>query len=81
MKVRCNKCSYIGEESEFPKGRDLFQKAYIAACPECDNRQSPGGASLRMMPGEKHPFVYVRETVPDGADAYSKVMHDAREAS
>lgn len=31
--VKCNRCGHIGPESEFPKGRDFFQNAYIRACP------------------------------------------------
>ena len=57
MKVKCNKCGYIGDESEFPKGRDFFQFTFISGCPKkCGNSQSPDSASMRMMPSdEKRP--------------------------
>lgn len=82
MKVKCNKCGYIGDESEFPKGRDFFQFRYIARCanPECDNRQSPGGASMRTMSEIEHPFEYVREEAPS-SDPLALVLHNAAEAS
>ena len=81
MKVRCSKCGYEGDESEFPKGRDFFQNSYIASCPMgCGNGQSPGGASMRMMGGER-PFVYVRDAVPNEADALDITLHRADEAS
>lgn len=79
MKVKCNQCGYIGDEGEFPKGRDFFQFKYIAGCPKCDNRQNPGDASMRMMPGQKHPFEYVRQDAPD--DPLLKTLHQAQEAS
>ena len=79
MLVKCNKCGYIGDESEFPKGRDFFQKTYIRCCAKrCGNIQSPGGASMRMLDNE-HPFVYIREDVSVNAD--SIVLHRADEAS
>ena len=82
MQVKCNKCGYVGDESEFPKGRDFFQHRFIKACanPECDNQQNPGDASLRMMPGMDHPFTYVRP--PCGLpDAASRVLYLLTEAS
>jgi hypothetical protein len=79
MKVKCNKCDYIGEESEFPCGNDFFQNRYIAACPRCDNRQSPGDASMRGFGGVR-PFQYVREE-PDTSDIVGVVLHRAGEAS
>jgi len=60
MKVKCNKCNFIGEETEFRKRRDFFQFSYISGCPECDNSQSAGNASMRML-GEKRPFEYIKE--------------------
>lgn len=78
-KVKCNKCGYVGQEDEFPKGRDFLQNRYIARCPQCDNRQTPGGASMRMMGGER-PFVYMREDEPTG-DSLDIVLHRADEAS
>lgn len=78
-KVKCNKCGHIGEEAEFPKGRDFFQNAYIAKCPKCDNRQSPGDASMRMFGGER-PFEFVRADEKSGT-AIGQVFHDAEEAS
>jgi predicted nucleic-acid-binding Zn-ribbon protein len=85
MNVKCNKCGYVGDEKEFPTGRDFFQSSYIAKCPKCDNRQNPGDASMRMFGGER-PFVYVRgeEPKPTGdklADAVPTVMYRANEAS
>lgn len=63
MNIKCNKCGHIGPESEFPKGRDFFQNSYIAGCPKCDNRQSPGGASMRMFDA-KRPFERAAELPP-----------------
>lgn len=80
--VRCNGCGHVGDISEFPKGRDFLQRPYIKACPmKCGNRQSPGGASLRMMPDQKHPFELVRPEVPSDADSLTKTLHQASEAS
>ena len=79
MKVKCNKCEYIGEENEFRKGRDFFQNLFIAGCPNCDNTQNPGDASMRMFEGMKRPFVYIRQDSPD--DPVSKTKHNASEAS
>lgn len=78
MKVRCNKCNYIGQIGEFPKGHDFFQNTYVAGCPKCDNTQSPGDASMRMFGGER-PFSLVRDPEPN--DVLGKVMHRAEEAS
>jgi hypothetical protein len=80
MKVKCNKCGYIGEESEFPTDRDLFQHKYIKACPKCDNFQTSGDASLRMMPGIEHPFEYVRIKIKSDS-ALIKTLYKAGEAS
>jgi hypothetical protein len=80
VKVKCNGCGYIGEESEFPKGRDFFQQPYVRACPKCDNRQTPGDASMRMMPGMTHPFEYVRGG-PLSSDPVSLVLHNKSEAA
>jgi len=81
MKVKCNKCGYIGDESEFPKGSDFFQKAFIKSCPKkCGNQQTPGDASLRMMPGVEHPFSYVRPKLTDRS-ALGTTLHEASEAS
>lgn len=85
MQVQCSKCGHVGPEAEFPKGRDFFQNAYIAACPKCDNRQNPGDASMRMFGGER-PFMFVRgpEPEPTGdklVDAFPLVAHRAEEAS
>ena len=63
MNIKCNKCGYIGAESEFPKGRDFFQNQYIAKCPKCDNRQNPGDASMRMFGGAR-PFSRVEDAPP-----------------
>jgi hypothetical protein len=78
MKVKCNKCGHVGDEGEFKKGRDFFQNQYVSGCPKCDNRQSPGGGSMRAFGGER-PFVYLRENL--GVDAASEVRHRATEAS
>ena len=81
MNVKCNKCGYVGDESEFPKGRDFFQDSYIKSCPKrCGNGQSPGAASMRMMGGER-PFVFVRDAMPKGTDALDITLHRAAEAS
>jgi len=85
MKVKCNKCNYVGDESKFPKDRDFFQKPYIASCPKCDNCQSPGDASMRMF-GGKRPFSYVRESEPEIkgnklSDALPTGTHRESEAS
>lgn len=79
MNVKCSKCGYVGPESEFPKGNDFFQNSFIAACPQCDNRQSPGEASMRGLGGER-PFVFVRDA-PPAADIVGVVMHNSGEAS
>lgn len=64
MKIRCNRCGFVGDESDFPKGRDFFQSAYVCACPlKCGNRQGPGGAAMRGFGGDR-PFSYVREDEP-----------------
>lgn len=79
MKVKCNKCGYIGDESEFSTGVDFCQKIYIKSCPKCDNFQSPGDASMRMF-GGKRPFEYIREK-SQSDDSLSKTLHAADEAS
>lgn len=81
-RVKCNKCGYVGDESEFPKGRDFFQNSYIAGCAnlECDNRQNPADASMRMMPGVKHPFEFIRPK-PSIDDPLATVLHQTKEAS
>jgi hypothetical protein len=78
MKVRCNKCSYVADEDEFPKGHDFFQNQYVASCPKCDNWQSPGDASMRGF-GGKRPFEYVRGDSPE--DPVGRVLHRSEEAS
>ena len=80
-RVKCNKCGHVAPATEFPTGRDFFQRPFIRACPKCDNRQAPGSASLRMMPGVEHPFAFVRASAPADADAVEKVLRDAHEAS
>lgn len=82
--VRCNECGFVGEEGCFPHGHDFFQHSYVRACPAdgCDNRQSPGDASMRMMPGQESPFSYVdREDLGPMARAVDKVVHRSQEAS
>lgn len=81
MKVKCNKCGYVGPENEFPKGQDFFQIKYVASCPksECDNRQSPGDASMRTF-GGKRPFVFVRDE-PVTDDPLLVTIHRSKEAS
>jgi hypothetical protein len=75
MIVKCNKCGYVGDETEFPKGRDFFQNPYISKCPkDCGNRQSPGDASMRMFGGTR-PFEYVRDSIPK--TIIEKVIHNA----
>lgn len=82
MKVKCNKCGYIGEESEFPKDRDFFQFTFVKKCPKnCGNSQSPGDASMRMMPlGTIRPFEYIRPESKDKSQL-GKTIHRAKEAS
>lgn len=82
MKVKCNKCGYVGDESEFPKGRDFCQIQFIKSCPknECDNFQTPGDASMRMFPITKHPFEYVRKKL-ESKDPLAKTLYKAKEAS
>ena len=82
MKVKCNKCGYIGDESEFPKGRDFFQFTFISGCPKkCGNYQSAGDASMRMMPSDKkRPFEYIRDETKDNSPL-EKILHKASEAS
>lgn len=78
--VKCSKCGHIGPENEFPRGRDFFQNAYISSCPkDCGNRQSPGGASMRMFGGER-PFVYAEQPRTDGS-VLAEVLKRAEEAS
>jgi len=80
QKVKCSRCGYVGHESEFPKGRDFFQNAYISGCPKkCGNTQNPGDASMRMFGGER-PFVFVTMPTPKD-DPLSQVVHNASEAS
>ena len=79
MKVKCNKCGFIGDESKFPKGRDFFQNSYVASCPNCDNRQSPGDASMRAFGGER-PFEFVRESI-ETDDPLLVTLSRASEAS
>lgn len=79
MKVKCNKCGYIGDEKEFSKGRDFFQNEYIRGCPKCSNSQTPGNASMRMFGGER-PFIYIREEEQTGTPL-GKVLHNGEEAS
>ena len=79
MEVKCNKCGFAGDESEFSWGRDFFQKRFVSACPKCDNRQNPGDASMRMMPGKKHPFEFLREK--SRGSLIEETFHDAGEAS
>lgn len=77
-KVKCNKCGFVGDYEEFPKGNDFFQNSYIKSCPKCDNWQTPGDASMRMF-GGKRPFEFVR--VEAGDSPIETVMHNAGEAS
>jgi len=79
-KVKCSKCGYIGEHEEFPKGYDFFQHPYIRKCVKCDNWQSPGDASLRMMPGQKHPFMFIREEQTSD-NPLENILYNAGEAS
>lgn len=79
MLVKCAKCGHTAEEDTFPHGRDFFQNMYVAGCPKCDNRQSPGDASMRMF-GRERPFSFVRES-PTKGDPVAIVMHNAAEAS
>lgn len=79
MLVKCNKCGHVGDESEFPKDRDFCQVSFIAKCPKCDNRQSPGDASMRMFGGTR-PFEFVRPG-PASDAPIDRVLHSASDAS
>ena len=79
MNVKCDSCGYVADESEFPKGKDLFQKEFIAACPKCPNRQTVAAASMRMF-GTPKPFVFIRPG-PMRDDALAETLHDASDAS
>ena len=59
MLVKCNKCGFVADIDQFTIGHDFFQNPYVAACPNCDNNQTPGGASVRGFGGER-PFEYIR---------------------
>lgn len=78
-KVQCGKCGFIGGVEEFPKGYDFFQHPYISGCPKCDNRQSPGDASMRMFGGSR-PFSFV-DAGPEPSDPLEKTLHRAAGAS
>jgi len=80
--VRCVKCGHTASYDDWPKGRDFFQKTYISRCvnPECDNRQNPADASMRMFSGIEHPFVFVRQE-ETSADALDQVLYNESEAS
>jgi hypothetical protein len=78
--VKCNKCGHVGPESEFPKGRDFFQNAFVRACPkDCGNTQSPGDAAMRAFGGER-PFAYVT-TTEEPKDPVAASLRRAEEAS
>ena len=80
-KVKCNKCGYIGEYDEFPKGKDFFQNIYVKSCPKkCGNSQNPGDASMRMFPGIESPFIFVNRTNVDNS-ALGKTLFKSKEAS
>lgn len=83
--VKCNKCGHVAAYENFPKGRDFFQNQYISSCPaeSCNNRQSPGDASMRMFGGER-PFVFVDSeaiAVEDRDTAIAETLRRAEEAS
>jgi hypothetical protein len=80
--IKCTKCGHTAPWDDWPKGRDFFQNPYVWKClnPDCDNRQSPGGASMRMMPGQDHPFISIRPG-PVTNDPLDQVLHNANEAS
>jgi hypothetical protein len=78
MDVKCNGCGYVGDESTFEVGRDLFQNKFVAGCPKCKNRQSPGDASMRMFGGQR-PFEYVREKI--SGNPLAVTLHNASEAA
>ena len=82
--IKCNKCGHIGPAAEFRHGSDFFQKEYVAGCPKCDNRQSPGDASMRMF-GGKRPFERVGDgpaiAVKDRTTALAETLRRADSAS
>ncbi len=80
MEVKCNKCGYIGDELEFPKGKDFVQKDYIKSCPKCDNHQNPGDASMRMFYSDNEkPFKYINQSEFD--DPLLEVLRRSNQAS
>lgn len=78
-RVRCNQCGHTDKQSEFPHGRDFFQNRYVSRCPKCDNRQSPGNASIRMFGGDR-PFSFVDSAEPSD-DPLKETLRRADEAS
>jgi len=79
VNIKCNKCGYVGDESEFPTGRDFVQYTFwVAGCPKCDNRQSLGDAYAIPF-GENRPFEYVLTEGPE--DPIGQTLHRAKEAS
>jgi hypothetical protein len=77
--IRCNKCGFEGPQSEFRMGSDFFGKPFVSGCPECENRQNPGDASMRMFGGER-PFSAIRPG-PASDSPLTTVLHSAEDAS
>ena len=65
--VTCGKCGFSADSAVFQHGLDFFQKPFIAACPKCDNRNSPGQASMNMFAGTPRPFKMERYDPSCGA--------------
>jgi len=78
--VKCAKCGFVGQQSEFRMGVDFFQKSFVAGCPKCGNHQSPGDASMRMFGGERPIDKDERPDCQCG-NAADRVMHASEEAS
>ena len=62
--IRCNKCGFTGDDETFRWGTDFFQRPFVKGCPQCDNRQNPGDASMRMFGGDR-PFTFIRDIEPE----------------
>lgn len=79
--VRCNKCGTVADALTFGIGYDFFQEPYIGSCAnkDCDNRQSPGDASMRMFGGAR-PFEFI-SAAPPAQNVAEQVLRHANGAS
>ena len=78
--VKCNKCGFVGLESDFGQNHDFCQRVFVSRCPKCDNHQTPGDASMRVFGGQR-PFEYIDRIAPPKGDALAKVLYNGDEAS